>query len=88
MSAQEMIMQHASYMSDSVAQKVYPYMIFVESLEKSECPICKADDHEYNAETIESLENCVNDRNCETFYTIDELRKFVDGLGSEEDEAV
>jgi hypothetical protein len=88
MSAKEMIIEHANNMSDAVAQKVYPYIIFVESLENGECPICKADDHEYNAETMESLENCVNDKNCETFYTIDDLKKFVDGLGSEEDEAV
>jgi hypothetical protein len=72
-------------MSETFLDKVYTLWIDEEALGVGECPICKAHDYQFGEETMKSLENCVNDVNCETFDTLDDLRKFVEGLAEEDD---
>jgi hypothetical protein len=86
MSARERVLQNIDNMSETFLDKVYTLWIDEEAINNTrECPICKAHDHEFDEETMKSLENCVNDVNCETFATLDDLKKFVEGLADEDD---
>jgi hypothetical protein len=82
MSAREMVKQRIDYVSDALAQKVYTYILFEESLERKECPICKADDHQWGPRVMQSLEDAVNDVDCET---IDDYEKYLEELAAEDD---
>jgi hypothetical protein len=77
MSAREMVKQRIDFVSDALAQKVYTYILFEESLENGECPICKADDHKWGPRVMLSLEDAVNDVDCET---VDDFKKYIEDL--------
>jgi hypothetical protein len=86
MSAREKFLLNIDSMSETFLDKVYTLWIDEEALSKKhECPICKSHNYEFNDETMKSLENCVNDVNCETFATLDDLKKFVEQLADEDD---